>query len=257
MKIKNKKKTNKKKIFIFITIFLFGFQFYIFYNSICNTVDNFMRFLGFVVEDVYITENGTIPVDGVENYIKIHRGDSIFKQTSSSISENIARNPWIRDITVHKGLPNKISITVSYKKPIAIFQKDSKFKLVDEKGEIITSIEKKNIKNNLPIVTGEDTCAAKVPDFLGILDKYPDIRKKLNAISYIRERRWDIIVSGGILVKLPQSDIENALNNLQIMLKQPNINKNTVKIIDMREKENVVVSGIKLKGNKPKGRKVT
>ena len=82
---------------------------------------------------------------------------------------------------------------------------------------------------------------------LSIIDKFYVVKKKLNSLSFVRNRRWDLIVSSGIIVKLPEENIEHALEILSIILKEYNINRNTVKYIDLRIPENIILGGMKLK----------
>lgn len=260
MKKKNsrKKKKQKKTYKIFFLSFCtlaFCAVVYIKIDNIINlfneSIINVTRSLGFVVNDIYIKEKGIAPKNKTQNYISVKRGDPMLAVSVNDLFKDISKNRWIKDLTVHKNLPNTINIFVSYKKAIAIFQENSKFTLIDEDGNLIEEIQQSELnninRNNefMPIITGGNS-RKNAPEFLAILKKHPAVLSKLNSISYIRERRWDIVVSSGIVVKLPDNDVSDSLNTLELILKQPNINKNTVSVIDMRVKGNVIMSGSKL-----------
>jgi cell division septal protein FtsQ len=203
------------------------------------------RKIGFVVSDIYLAETGPIPEDSVGKYVKVRRRQAIFANSTLDITREILENKWVKDVTVHKGFPNKISISVVYKEGIAVFQQNSKFTIIDESGNDIVEIDRSDINPDVPTVVGNGA-KKQVFSFLKTLEGYPTIRKKLNSMAYIRERRWNIIVSGGIVIKLPETDTAAALASLEAILKNPDFNRKTVRIIDMRQKGYTVMSGIKI-----------
>ncbi|MDR0553167.1 MAG: cell division protein FtsQ/DivIB [Holosporales bacterium] len=201
--------------------------------------------MGFVISDIYLTEEGPVPGNSVSKYIKIKRNQAIFASSTLDITRDILENKWVKDVTVHKGFPNKISISVVYKMGVAIFQQNSRFTIIDENGEDIVEISKSEINPDMPTIVGAKA-RKQFFSFLRTLDRYPTVRRKLNSMAFIRERRWDIIVSGGIVVKLPETDVNASLSSLEIILKNPNFNVRTVKVIDMRQKERTIISGVKI-----------
>jgi cell division protein FtsQ len=197
------------------------------------------RTFGFVVDSIDVDEQW------IRNDIKIKREDLMFASSVEDIFKDIKSNLWVKELTVHKGFPNKISISVSRKEAVAAFQENSKFTLIDEEGEDIEHIDIKKLKNNIPIVIGNGA-RKEFWSLVKTISKHPTVQKKLNSMSYVRERRWDLVVSGGITVKLPEGDVSGSLESLELLMKQPKLNKNTVKVIDMRTKNKIIFSGSKL-----------
>lgn len=201
--------------------------------------------LGFIINDIYINETGAVLPDNRIKNLCIHKGDPFFSKSVEEIFNDLSQNPWIETLLIHKGMPDKIFINVSYKKAIAIFQDKAKFILIDKSGCYIDCINMKISKWKLPVITG-DEANVRANDMLTLLEKYPNINNKLKALSYIRKRRWDIVLSSGITVKLPEEKMERALETLSLILQQPAINRNSVTVIDMRIKNKVIFSGVKL-----------
>lgn len=250
-RIRTKQKKNKyyKLIRLFLScLFCIG-MLYIYriplVKSILTFTDKMACSLGFVINDIYINETGTLSSNDRVKSLCIHKGDPFFSKSVEEIFNDLFQNPWIKTLLIHKGMPDKIFINVSYKKAIAIFQDRAKFILIDKSGSYIDCVNMKISKWKLPVIAG-DEANIRANDMLTLLEKYPNINNKLKALSYIRKRRWDIVLSNGIMVKLPEEKMERALETLSLILQQPVINRNSVAVIDMRIKNKVIFSGVKL-----------
>ena len=189
----------------------------------------------------------------VEKLIKanlgVKEGDSIFKLSTTKLLNNLMNIGWIKDVVIHKILPNIIKIQIKERIPIAIYYHNKTYTLIDKDGHFIEDVK---INPNLPLISGIE---ANVNAFkiLQILGKYPSIKKELHSLVYVRQRRWDIVLNSKITIKLPSCNDEliiKSLNTLEKLLKQPNI-QNSVVSIDLRIPGNVIIQGLQPK-NKSK-----
>jgi cell division protein FtsQ len=223
-------------------------------ESFWNSIDKTLKLAGFSVKTIDIqvlslrpgpSDRTVLLTQDTSKLVKllgITKGDSIFKISSQQIYENIMTDTSIQSATVRKKLPNVVVVTVSFKIPIAIFQQGSKLTLIDEHGSLIRDVT--NNPPNHPLVVGDDAnLFAKT--MLDTISQYEDIRKNLKSLAFIRKRRWDIDVSG-LKVKLPEVGVERALETLTILLRQPNINRKTVRYIDLRVPGSVIINGLKI-----------
>lgn len=201
--------------------------------------------LGFLLKDIYVTESGNAPLDRRIKKLCLNKGSGLFIKSTSEVFEDLIKNPWIKNLTLHKGMPDKISINVCYKKAIAIFQKKSKFALIDNEGNHIEFIDIKKAKLKLPLVIGTNA-NVKANDILTVLSSYPNILTRVKVLSYIRERRWDVILNNGIIVKLPEDGIAKALDSVDTILRQTSINRSSLCAIDLRVQDKVIFSGSKM-----------
>ncbi|MDR2075166.1 MAG: cell division protein FtsQ/DivIB [Holosporales bacterium] len=236
----NSKKTIMLVSFLVAVICVFVYMLHEKMLSIFKgTTEGVYRTFGFIVSDISVNEQW------IQKNIKIKNGDILFVSSAENIFRDVKSNLWVKDLIVHKSLPNKISVSVSRKKAVAVFQENSKFTLIDENGEDIECVDVKKLKDKIPIVAGEGA-RKEFWLLMKTISRYPTVLNKLNSVSYIRGRRWDLIVSEGITVKLPEKNINESLESLELLLRQPKFNKNTIKIIDLRVKDKVIFSGSKL-----------
>ena len=185
----------------------------------------------------------------VEKLIKanlgVKTGDSIFKLSTTKLLNNLMNIGWIKQVSVHKILPNIIKIQVKERVPIAIYYHNKTYTLIDKEGHFIEDVK---VNLNLPLVSGIDA-NLYIFKMLQILEKYPSIKKELHIAIYVRQRRWDIILNNKITIKLPSCNDEQmnkSLNILVKLLKQPNI-QNSVVSVDMRIPSNVIIQGLQPK----------
>ncbi|MDR0942015.1 MAG: cell division protein FtsQ/DivIB [Holosporales bacterium] len=217
-------------------------------KSCLALLDGSAKFMGFYIKDINIIGTSNNVAALIKNKLGVSKNENIFKLSKNEIYENVLKVSWVKSAVVQKNLPNVINIIVKERVPIAIFQHDSVSVLIDEDGTFIEHMTERPEK--FPIVCGENA-NKKAKDILAVVSKFEIIKNKLEALIFVRERRWDIVVSG-IKVKLPEQDIDKALETLSYILKNDRVKKNVVKTIDLRTPNNIVLNGLKLKNkNKP------
>jgi len=167
-----------------------------------------------------------------------------YKKDILSISVNDVKNKleqiaWVRSASVQRKLPNKISVRVAERVPIAIYQINYKLYLLDIDGKIL---ENDGIGNfdNLPIIVGEG--AEKVArHFLYVLGKFPRIQSQLAFAVYVGKRRWNMKINKGITVKLPEKHLGYSMQILEEIADENGFFNDDIQEIDLRNLDRVIV----------------
>ena len=84
--------------------------------------------------------------------------------------------------------------------------------VVDADGHVLEPYEKARFAN-LPLVVGERAAEAAPPLFAA-LDREPALRAKLRAAVLVADRRWTLKLHDGTDVKLPVTDLGEAVSRL-------------------------------------------
>ncbi len=92
----------------------------------------------------------------------------------------------------------------------------------------------------LPLVVGRDA-ERQAKDFLAVVDRYPDIRSALRASILVADRRWDLRLTNGINVQLPESDIAAALDRLVQLDHDNRLLSRDIIVVDLRLPDRVTV----------------
>ncbi|MCK5296029.1 MAG: cell division protein FtsQ/DivIB [Alphaproteobacteria bacterium] len=171
----------------------------------------------------------------------VERGMPILAIDIHEARKKIEKLPWIRSARVERYLPDALHLWIEERKPIAIWQKNGKFMAVDKDGIVIDSSIKGLEK--LPIVVGDDA-PEHTSDLLAMLETQPALKKRVKAAVRIGERRWDIMLDNmknGILVHLPEENLEQAWSRLENLDETHDLLKRNLSMIDLRMPDRLIV----------------
>jgi cell division protein FtsQ len=171
-------------------------------------------------------------------------------------------NPWVAEATVQKLLPDRLVISISERAAFALWQKAGRVGVIADDGTVLEPAVLAQYAN-LPLVvgTGADTRAR---EFLALLDRRPDLRANVRASILIAERRWNLRLKNGVDVRLPELDVERALDRLVALERDVRLSDRDITAIDLRQADRITVrlsdeafevreEAAKKKQQKPKG----
>jgi cell division protein FtsQ len=120
-------------------------------------------------------------------------------------------NPWIERASVAVDPSGMMRINIGERLPVAIWRNDEGYALVDEGGTRIVPVEGPEARLDLPLLIGAEAGRA-VGDALALLRAAPpSVLNEVSALVRRGGRRWDVISSRGIVIKLPEGDALGAL----------------------------------------------
>ena len=189
----------------------------------------------FNILEINIENNSLIKNIELQNSLQSIYNKNLIFLKNSEIEEVLKQNSLIESFKIKKIYPSTLNIKIFEKKPFAIlFQKKKKFYLSDK----IELINYKKIKNyeNLPFIFGNQKEFAIFYKNLKKINFPFDIIKKY---TFFESKRWDLETSNGIIIRLPDNNyIESLQNYLKIK------NKNSFKkyvVFDYRIKDQLIL----------------
>ncbi len=153
---------------------------------------------------------------------------SIFFLHLPTLHEKISKLLWVKSVTIKRRFPQTIYLSIQEKKPIALWFFNKKNYFVDEEGDVLTATDLSQGFSHLFCIFGEDA-HKEFPNLLKNMQSYQDILRRATRFTYIRKRRWDLLIDNSVLVKLPDENLKIALDKLRIMLENYDF-----KVIDLR-----------------------
>src|SRR5690606_25889811 len=121
----------------------------------------------------------------------------------------------------------------------ALWQRDGKLAVVSRDGTVLEEVSSER-PEKLPLVVG--TGAAKAAhDFLSVLDRFPAIKADVYGVVYVAERRWNLRMTNGVDVRLPEHNLIVAFEALIKLANDQKIFSRDVEMIDLRIPGQVVV----------------
>ena len=208
---------------------------------------------GFRVEDVEV--GGRVETDSkaLLEALDLKRGDPLLAFNPQAARERVEALPWVASAAVQRMLPDTVRVVIVERRPIALWQHNERLSLIDAEGANLgpVVIEK---APDLPLVVGGDA-PAHAAELLDLLRQHPDLAKRVQASSWIGSRRWDLKLDNGVEVKLPESDVADALKQLADAEASSKLFERDVSQIDLRLPGKMVVRLAHAPAPDPKAKK--
>ncbi len=147
--------------------------------------------------------------------------------------------PWIADATVRKLYPDRLQITITEREAFALWQRDGKVNVIAADGTVLASKVEPRLAS-LPFVVGNGA-AEKARDFLAVLDRFPAIRDQVRAAIRVADRRWNLRLKNGIDVRLPEAEVERALETLSRLDREKSLLSRDIVAVDLRLPDRLTV----------------
>lgn len=147
------------------------------------------------------------------------------------IDEIKTKLPWIDKITINRSMPSTLNISIIEYQPFAIWKNRGKKFVIDKEGNSVP-IETLEGFKNLIILSGRNA-NIHVRSLFNIFTIDPELSANVYSANWIGNRRWDIRLENGLLIKLPNRDISKSWENLIKIYKMPG-SVVGLKVIDLR-----------------------
>ena len=168
--------------------------------------------------------------------LEILKLNNLFLLKKSQIEELFDTNNLIEEYKIFKKYPSSLEVEIIKTKFLALLNIDGKTFFVGSNGKLIET--KDNLKD-LPYIFGN----LDVNSFLRlkkIIDNSTLKFKEIRNLYFFPSGRWDVELSSGILIKLPNEKLKESLDlSLNLLNNEKFVN---VKLIDVRQKNQVIVN---------------
>lgn len=227
-----------------VVILSFGFMFFYYLNP--SALNSFAQIKKINITGVNFSNTQKI------KEISFEKGKSLFTFDLKHAAEEIKNLNWIKKVNIKKSFPNTLNIFVTENDPFALLLKDQKVYLIDIDGElIIEENEDAILESQLLLLSGIDS-EINLPNLISNLNiHYPEILFSVKEMEFIERRRWNLIFSNKLIVKLPESNIGKSLENLKKLIERDKILKSNIIEVDLRINDRAIIKidGDKLKVN--------
>ena len=203
-------------------------------------VNNLKSPLFFQPLKIIITGNKKINNEEITQIIKNHLGNNHIAAISLlDLQEQLHNSlPWLKNIVIKRNLLNQLYIIITEYQPIALWFDGAKKFLVDKDGDIIISLNKipddeKSEFENMLIFSGLGA-NKNIKSFFNIITINQNISSLIYSAHWVGERRWNLILLDGTLIKMPENNIYNAWQNLAKIYNNNNPEIKNLKTIDLR-----------------------
>ena len=178
-------------------------------NLIKNTTYTITANMGYKLEDIQVTGRKYTDPESLRKITDAGYGQALFSISLKDIHEKTQKLPWVESATISRALPNIIKINLIERTPIALWQNDGTLSVIDADGKSIKASDLESF-TTLPVITG-DNAPKHAKTLLDLLKAEPIIAENLESAIRIGDRRWDLKMTHGLRIKLPEDDVAFAL----------------------------------------------
>lgn len=195
--------------------------------------------LGFTVQKITVSGREEIPVEAILGALQIARGQSVFDLDTRSAKLRIEALGWVDTAAVSRYWPDTIHIDLVERRPFALWQQGRKLTVIDRGGAVIT---RHNVARfaSLPVVVGPGSRFAAA-QLIDILITEPGLFGRVRAATRVGERRWDLHIDNGVVIRLPADNETVAWQRLALLEQNYQILSRDIKTIDLRLSDRLIV----------------
>ncbi len=194
---------------------------------------------GFVVREILVEGRFETSRHDLLKALGLKRGAPILAFDADSARIRIEALPWIKRAVIERQLPDVVHLVLWERRPMALWQRNGIFSLIDIKGEVIP-VTDISAYTNLIVIIGNDA-PRKASSLFSILAQEPELANRVKAAVRVGERRWNLHLNNTTKILLPEDDSDAAWGHLAKLYKKYSSSLNKLEIIDLRLSDRVVL----------------
>jgi cell division protein FtsQ len=201
-------------------------------NAIANSA-------GFRITTVAIHGRKQLTQDEVLAIGGVNGRSSLLFLDAAGVRDKLKANPWISDATVLKFYPGQLQIDIVERSAFALWQQDGRLSVIADDGAVLEPYLSSRFIS-LPLVVGKGA-ETHAKDFLALLARYPQVRSATKAAIFVGERRWNLRLTDGLDIRLPENGVGKALAALSKLDKEDRLFSRDIVAVDMRLPDRLTV----------------
>lgn len=194
---------------------------------------------GLTVQDVIVSGRRHARHAEILDALNAARGELILDVSPETARQRIEVLGWVRSATVRRQFPGTIQVNIVERRPFALWQRSGQVSLIDREGQVIGSEDLAEF-STLPVIVGKDA-PQHVGALVAVLSRQPMLLAHLDAATRVSGRRWDIRLSSGLEIRLPQHGVAEAWDLLATLVTDHRLLERDVIAIDLRVKDRLAI----------------
>lgn len=196
---------------------------------------------GLRLNEIFVRGRKKTPQKEILDCLAAEQGMPLTAVDLSAARDRIRRLPWVKTVEIERRLPHVLSVNITERKAIAVYQKNKIYRPVDEDGQIIETTVRR--LDGLILLVGEEA-PENAPDLLAFLKEEPDLFLRVRSAERIGKRRWNIHLDDteqGIVIRLPETDPAAEWSRLARLNKSQKLLERDITMVDLRQPDKLIV----------------
>lgn len=188
--------------------------------------------MGLTLQHIYVEGQQHIGNQVILAALRVQKGGPLLKIDLAGARQRLEYLSWVKFASVERRYPDALVVHVEERVPYALWQYDGKVHVIDRQGVVIY-VDDVTVFSDLLIVVGEDVPLYAVRLF-DMIDNMEGIKHRISSVVRVSNRRWDMRLHNGVVIKLPEYHVAEAIAQLVRMQQQQEILDAQVRSIDLR-----------------------
>jgi cell division protein FtsQ len=194
---------------------------------------------GLAVQEIRVEGREFTPREALQAAIAIQPGEPMLDFDPQAAKQRLEQIAWVADAHVERRLPGTILVRITERRAFAIWQKDGRFSVIDREGRVMAT-DRLQAFGPLPLVVGAGAERFAAP-MVDLLRATPEIADRVEAIVRVSERRWNLRLTNGADVLLPEGHESQAMARLAELHARDKLLDRPLAAVDMRLPDRLVV----------------
>lgn len=193
---------------------------------------------GFSIRAIHITGERRTPAATIAAALDLTRDQSIFSADLAAARARLLALDWVASADVVRRYPDSIYVTIVEKRPFALWQSppdasgDARLLVVERNGGLITGRDIESF-SRLPKLVGAGAPAAAA-ELVDAVQTHRAISARIAAYEYVSQRRWNLLLNDGVVVKLPERGWQAQIDALEKLIIDKGVLERDITEIDLR-----------------------
>ena len=189
--------------------------------------------VGLAVDAIKIAGHSRTQESQVIQALRLDEHASIVTFNVNEARERMLSWPWIKTVDIAKAYPGSVLVELTEKEAAAIWQNGQQMQALDADGEIIGPAVLA-ADRSLPAFVGQGAQKRGLAFAQHVRELAPTVAKHVRAHVLVAERRWDLVLRSGLVVRLPENGLDPALITLEAMARDEMALERDLTAIDLR-----------------------
>ncbi len=188
---------------------------------------------GLGVGDVYVDGRVRTSRQALREQLGITVGQSVLAVDTNAVRRRLEQLTWVDQASVVRLLPDSIYVRLIERQPLALWQREGRFSLVDRTGAVIEGVAPGAQYRDLRVLVGEGA-PRRAADLFALLSTEPALSERVVAATWVGDRRWNLRLDNDIDVLLPEHDVLGAWRLLATKARDEALLDRAISVIDLR-----------------------
>lgn len=201
-----------------------------------RTIGAVMADAGLGIASIRISGNRRTDPKDILAALGFAPGQSIFGVNVQAARRHLLSLEWVADAEVRRQYPDLVTVSVVEKQPFALWETPDGSYVVERSGRSIGLFDPASFPH-LPVLLGQGApqSAAALVDAVGA---HRATAARVVGYARISDRRWNLLLNDGVVVKLPEDGWRKQLDLLEHLIVDKAILERDISEIDLRVPDN-------------------